>query len=64
MATTGSTTSTFKNVYAGKTKIIGSFSEFGRIGYVKKQDKFKKQITDKTFEAIMVGYAKIHTRDK
>ena len=39
------------------------FSEFGRIVYVTKWDKFKKKITDKTFKAIMVGYANNHTRD-
>ena len=50
MATKGSTTS------------IGLFSEFGRIGYVTKRDKFRKQMTDKTFKAIMVGYSDNHTR--
>ena len=43
--------------------IIGSFSEFGRIGSVTKQGKFKKQTTDKPFKAIMMGYVKNHTRD-
>ena len=36
MDNTGSTKSTFKNIYGEKPKIIGSFSEFGRIGYVTK----------------------------
>ena len=43
--------------------IVGLFSKFVCIGYVIKQNKFKKQIMDKTFKAIMVGYAKNHTRD-
>ena len=42
MANTGSTTSPFENVYGEKTKIIGSLSEFGRIGYDTKREKFKK----------------------
>ena len=46
-----------------KSKIIGLFSEFGCIGYVTKQEKFKKQMIDKLFKAIMVGYANNHTRD-
>ena len=61
MANTGSTTSPFKKIYGEKPEIIGSFSEFGRIGYVTKQDKFNKQMTEKTFKAIMVGYADNHT---
>ena len=36
MANTGSTKSTFKNIYGHNPKIIGSFLEFGRIGYVTK----------------------------
>ena len=39
------------------------FSELGCIGYVTKQEKFKKQMIDKVFKAIMVGYAYNHTRD-
>ena len=62
MATTGSSTSPFKRLYGEKPKIIGLFSEFGRIGYVTKQYKFKKKITDKKFNAIMVGYTDNHTR--
>ena len=63
MATMGSTTSPFESFYGENPKIIGSFSEFGRIRYVTKRDKFKKQITDKSFKAIMVGYTDNHTRD-
>ena len=63
MADTGSTRSLFENFYGGKPKIIGSFSDFRRIRYVTKQGKFKKQMTDKTFKAIMVGYSDNHTRD-
>ena len=63
MAITGSTISPFENFYGEKTKIIGSFSEFGRIGYVTKRYKFKKQIIGKTFKAIMVGYSNNHMRD-
>ena len=63
MATTGSTTSPFKTFYGEKPKIIGSFSEFGRIGCVTKRYKLKKKITDKTFKAIVFGYTDNHTRD-
>ena len=63
MATMGSTTSPFENFYGEKLNIIGSFSEFGRIGYVTKWDKLKKKITDKTFKAIVFGYTDNHTRD-
>ena len=56
MANMGSTKSTFGNFYEEKPKIIGLFLEFGRIGYVTKQEKFKKQITGNKFKAIMVEY--------
>ena len=49
--------------YTIRPKIIDSFSYFGRIIYVTKREKFKKQMTNKTFKAIMVGYANNHTRD-
>ena len=45
-----------------KPKIIGSFSEFGHIGYITKHDKFKKQLEDKTLKGIMIGYSKNHAR--
>ena len=54
MATMGSTTSPFENVYEEKPNIIGLFSDFGRIGYVTKWYKIKKKITDKILEAILV----------
>ena len=47
ISTTGSTTSPFKTFYWEKPKIIGSFSEFVRIGYVTKRDMFKNQMADK-----------------
>ena len=56
MDNTGSTTSPLKNINRKKLKIIGLFLEFGRIGYVTKQEKFKKQITGNKFKAIMVEY--------
>ena len=62
-ATTGSITSPFEKFYGEKPKIIGSFSDFGRIAYVTKQDKFKKQTTDKPFKAIVFAYVGNHTRD-
>ena len=62
MATTCSTTRPFRNFYGEKNKIIGSFLEFGRIGNVTKQDKFRKKMTNKTFKAIMVVYSENHTR--
>ena len=63
MATTGSTNSPFENFYGEKAKIIGLFLEFGRMAYVNKRDKIKKQIMVKTYKAIMVGYADNHTKD-
>ena len=36
MSTTGSTTSPFERFYGEKPKIVGSFSEFKRIGYITK----------------------------
>ena len=42
MDTTVSTTSPFENFYGEKSKIIGSFSEFGCIVYVTKWDRLKK----------------------
>ena len=63
MANTGSTAIPFKNFYGEKPKIIGSLSQFGRIAYVTKRDKFNKKITDKTFKANMVGYACNNNRD-
>ena len=63
MANKVSTKSSFGNSYGENPKIIGSFSEFGRIAYVTKRDKFNKKITDKTFKANMVGYACNNNRD-
>ena len=63
MANTGSTTSPFESFIGENPKITGSFSEFGRIIYVTKRDKFKKKMTDKCFNAIMVGYTDNNTRD-
>ena len=63
MDTTGSNTSLFEKFYGEKMKIIGSFSKFGHIEYITKWDKFRKQMTDKRFKSIMVGYADNHTRD-
>ena len=62
IAATDSTTSPFENLYGENPKIIGLFSEFGRIGYVTKRDKFKKKMIDKTFRSIIVGYADNHSR--
>ena len=47
IATTGITTSSFENSYGEKPNIIGLFLEFGRIGYLPKREKFKKQMTEK-----------------
>ena len=52
-----------KKIDEEKHNIIEWLSEFGSVGYITNQDKFKKQTTDKTFEAIMVGYANHHARD-
>ena len=41
MSTTGSTESPFIIFYGEKTKIIGLFSEFGRIDYVTKRGKLR-----------------------
>ena len=59
----GSTTSPFENFYGEKLNIIGSFSEFGRIGSVTKRYKLKKETTDKTFKANIVGYIDNHMND-
>ena len=49
MYTTVNTTSPFKKIYGEKPKIFGSISEFGRIGYITKRYKFRKQMIYKTF---------------
>ena len=54
---------TSENLYVEKTKITGSLSDFGRIAYVTKKEKIRKQIREKTYKVIMVGYADNHTRD-
>ena len=63
MTTTGSTTSPFKNIWR-KTKdnwfVLRVWTY--RIRHYK-QDKFKKKITEKTFKAIIGGYANTHMRD-
>ena len=46
MATTGSTTSPFKNFYGENTEIIGTFSYFRRIGYGTKRENPKKKTTE------------------
>ena len=56
MATSGSTKSQFEIFYGEKPNIIGSLSEFGRITYVTKRNKTKKQITYKTHKASLDGY--------
>ena len=61
-ATTRSHKISFGIFYGEKTKIIGSFLEFGRIGYITKRDKFMKKMIDKTFKASMVVYPENHTR--
>ena len=63
MATIGSTTSPLEIIYGEKPKIVGLFLGFGRIGYITKQEKFRKQITDKTFKVIMVVYSDKRMRD-
>ena len=63
MAATVSTTSPFKHFYGENPNIIGSFSEFGRIGYLANWEKFKNKMTDETFKAILVGYTNNHKRD-
>ena len=62
MATTGSTTSRLEILFGKNIKIIGLFLQFKRIVYDIKRDKFRNQMADKTFKAIMVGYDKNHTR--
>ena len=64
MATAGSSISPSENSYREKPKIVASFSEFGRAGYVTKREKSKKKMTGKKLKSIMVGYADNHTRDK
>ena len=64
MSNTVSTTIPFENFYGEKPKIIGSFSDFGRIAYITKREIFKKQMADKTFKATVVGHADNHTRGR
>ena len=63
MATAGISISPSENSYREKPKIVASFSEFGRAGYVTKREKSKKKMTGKKLKSIMVGYADNHTRD-
>ena len=63
MDNTGITNIPFINFYRDRPKIIALFSEFGRIAYVTKWEKLKKKMIDKTYKAIMVGYADNNTRD-
>ena len=62
MENTGSTKIPFGNFYGEKLNIICSLSEFRRIEYVTKRGKIKKKMMDKTYKAIMVGYAYNHMR--
>ena len=63
METTGSMKSQFEIFYGEKPNIIVSFSDIVRIIYVTRREKVRKQMTDKTYKAIMVGYVDNHTRD-
>ena len=63
MDTAVSTKIPFENIYGDKPKIIGLFSEFGRIVYINKREKIKKEMMENTYKAIMVGYADNNTRD-
>ena len=63
MATMGGTKIPFETFYGEKPNIIGSFSWFGRIAYITKWDKLNRQMTYKTYQSIMVGYAENNTRD-
>ena len=63
MATTCITTSPFGNFYGEKLKIIGSFLEFGYIGYITKQENVQEENDRKKFKAIIVVYYKNYTRD-
>ena len=49
--------------YGENPKIIGLFSEFGRIAYVTMRKIIREQIKDKTLKAIIVGYAENHICD-
>ena len=57
MATTGSTNIPFEILYGEKPKIIGSFSEFGRITYITKRGNIQVQMKYNTCKDIMVCYA-------
>ena len=46
MATTGSTRSPFGDLYGEKPMITGLFSDFGRIRYITKREKFEKHMID------------------
>ena len=63
MATTSSTKIPFGIFYGEKSKINGSFSEFGCIEYVPKRENIKGEMKDKMYKEIMVGYTKNYIRD-
>ena len=49
MGTTGCMKSAFDIFYGEKRNIIGFFSQFGRIVYVNKSEKIKKQTKENTY---------------
>ena len=63
MDTMGSTTSLFKNSYGENPNIIGFVLGVQTHRIRHQMEKFKKEMMDKTFKPIMVGYADNHTRD-
>ena len=62
MATTGIMNISLEFLWR-KPNIVGSFSEFGHIAYVKKRENIKRQTKDKTYKEIIVGYDENQTRD-
>ena len=62
MPPTGSTKIPYEIFYGEKPKIIGLFSEFGRVAYVMKRGGIRRYIKDKRCKGIMVGYKYNHTR--
>ena len=63
MSTTGNTRGLFEIFYGEKPKIIGQFSEFGRIVYIIKRESIRGKMKDKTSKAIRVKYSEKNTRD-
>ena len=55
--------SPYKIVWKKNPPRLGHLVEFGRIGYVTDRTKIKSKMSPRSFKAIMIGYAKEHSKD-